>query len=378
MADSTGSIVTTNGGPSSQRKSCSSESPAELRILCLDLTFHNRTSRFLLNCAGVFILHILYGYLQELIFTVEGFRPYGWFLTLIQFGYHIVFGLVERQLEGYRMSSGLFFSIEPEPRYIPMRTHLLLAALTLGTMGLSNSSLGSLNYPNQVIFKCCKLVPLLEGSTPNQGERYGLLHFMAATCMCIGLAWFTLADSQMTPNFSLLGVAMISGALLCDAASESVQAKAVREHKASSSDLAFYSHGLGFMCLFVIMLVTGDFFSGLAFCLEHPVETFGYAFLISLSGYLGIQFVLALVGSSGAPMAATVTTARKAVTIAFSFVLFSKPFTLQYLWSGLIVAMGIYLNAYSKRNKLTLADIRQGLNRVGAKAAHSREFRIEV
>ncbi|XP_020815957.1 adenosine 3'-phospho 5'-phosphosulfate transporter 2 [Drosophila serrata] len=375
------SQATAGASPLPQRKSSSAESPPELRILCFDLTFYNRTTQFLLSCAGVFILYILYGYLQELIFTVEGFKPYGWFLTLVQFGYYIGFGLVERRLEGYRVSGGSFWNIEPEPRCIPMKTYLVLAALTLGTMGLSNSSLGYLNYPTQVIFKCCKLIPVLVGSILIQGKRYGVLDFAAATCMCIGLAWFTLADSQMTPNFNLLGVAMISGALLCDAAIGNVQEKAMREFKAPSSEVVFYSYGLGFVYLFVIMLVTGNFFSGFAFCLEHPLETFGYGFLFSLSGYLGIQFVLALVRSSGAPIAATVTTARKAVTIAFSFILFSKPFTVQYLWSGLIVVLGIYLNVYSKKNKLTFADIRQRLKQfANSRIARtpSRKFLIEV
>lgn len=63
------------------------------------------------------------------------------------------------------------------------------------------------------------------------------------------------------------------------------------------------------------------------FFVQHPVETYGYAFLFSLTGYLGIQFVLTLVRTCGAPLAATVTTARKAVTIALSFVFFDKPFS---------------------------------------------------
>ncbi|KAH8298622.1 hypothetical protein KR018_002820 [Drosophila ironensis] len=364
---STGSVITMTEGPPSPpppadlpRKSSTAESsPPELRILCFDLTHYSRTTQFLLSCAGVFVLYILYGYLQELIFTVEGFKPYGWFLTLVQFGYYIGFGLVERRLESYRATGTSFWNIEPAPRCIPMGTYLVLAALTLGTMGLSNSSLGYLNYPTQVIFKCCKLIPVLVGSILIQGKRYGPLDFAAAGCMCLGLAWFTLADSQMTPNFNLRGVAMISGALLCDAAIGNVQEKAMREHRAPSSEVVFYSYGLGF----------------------HPRETFGYGFLFSLSGYLGIQFVLALVRSSGAPIAATVTTARKAVTIAFSFLLFSKPFTFQYLWSGLIVVLGIYLNVYSKKNKLTFADIRQGLGKLGYAQLFrtpSRKFLIEV
>ncbi|XP_037929625.1 adenosine 3'-phospho 5'-phosphosulfate transporter 2 [Teleopsis dalmanni] len=323
----------------------------EVRILCFDLSYYNKTSQFLLSCAGVFVLYLLYGYLQELIFTVDGFKPFGWFLTLVQFGYYIVFGLIERKIEERRHEN------VTTARCIPMRTYFLLAALTLGTMGLSNSSLGYLNYPTQVIFKCCKLIPVLLGSILIQGKRYGPLDFLAAISMCIGLTWFTLADSQLSPNFNTVGVAMISTALLCDAIIGNVQEKAMREHSAPSSEVVLYSYGLGFVYLFVIMILTGHFFNGLNFCLEHPRETFGYGFLFSLSGYLGIQFVLALVRSSGAPLAATVTTARKAVTILISFLFFSKPFTMQYLWAGLIVVFGIYLNVYSKKNKLTFQEL---------------------
>lgn len=37
-------------------------------------------------------------------------------------------------------------------------------------MGLSNTSLGYLNYPTQVIFKCCKLIPVMIGGMFIQGE----------------------------------------------------------------------------------------------------------------------------------------------------------------------------------------------------------------
>lgn len=111
----------------------------EIKIFCLDLTFYNSTTQFLLCCFGVFFFFLLYGYMQELIFTLEGFKPYGWFLTLIQFAYYTFFGFFERKFEG-----------TTSKRSIPMKTYCLLAFLTLGTMGLSNSSLSYLNYPTQV------------------------------------------------------------------------------------------------------------------------------------------------------------------------------------------------------------------------------------
>ncbi|XP_065086778.1 adenosine 3'-phospho 5'-phosphosulfate transporter 2 [Ochlerotatus camptorhynchus] len=365
IANRSGSEVIYVGDKGTNRQQRNAPSPdgdrKEVKILFFDLTYYNTTTQFLLCCAGVFVLYLLYGYMQELIFTLDGFKPYGWFLTLVQFAYYTVFGYVERSLEKTKV-----------PRCIPMKTYVLLAFLTLGTMGLSNSSLGYLNYPTQVIFKCCKLVPVLIGSILIQGKKHGPLDFLAAIAMCLGLTLFTLADSQVSPNFDSFGVLLISMALLCDAAIGNVQEKAMREHMAPNNEVVLYSYGIGFVYLSVVMLLTGNLFSGITFCMKHPVETYGYAFLFSLSGYLGIQIVLTLVRTCGAPLAATVTTARKAVTIALSFVFFSKPFTINYLWSGLIVVLGIYLNVYSKRSKWTFSDINRTAERLYRKLVPHR------
>lgn len=157
----------------------------EISILGFDLSKFSAQTQFIICCIGVFFLYILYGYFQELIFSLDGFKPYGWFLTLIQFGYYTIFGYFENCIQSTVNDNA-------NQRKIPMRTYGFLAFLTLGTMGLSNSSLGYLNYPTQVIFKCCKLVPVLIGSILIQKKSHGPLDFLAAIAMCIGLASFTL------------------------------------------------------------------------------------------------------------------------------------------------------------------------------------------
>ena len=42
----------------------------------------------------IFFFYLLYGYYQELIFSLPGFAGYGWYLTLLQFGYYSLFGKV--------------------------------------------------------------------------------------------------------------------------------------------------------------------------------------------------------------------------------------------------------------------------------------------
>lgn len=170
----------------------------EVKVLCFDFTYYNKTTQFLLSCTGVFVLYIIYGYMQELIFTLDEFRQYGWLLTLIQFWYYTIFGYVERKCERTRLK-----------RMIPLRVYGLLAFLTLGTMGLSNSSLSYLNYPTQVIFKCCKLVPVLIGSILIQKKMHGPLDFLAAIAMCVGLALYTLGVITSMELFDLINFKLL-------------------------------------------------------------------------------------------------------------------------------------------------------------------------
>lgn len=331
-----------DGGKLLKRNDATDQSNHELKILWLDISHFKPVNQFFLCCVAVFIFYLLYGYLQELLFTLESLKPCGWYLTLIQFGYYSVFGMIELKLRGLR------------ERKIPLGTYFLLALLTLGTMGFSNASLQYLNYPTQVIFKCCKLIPVMVGGIFIQKKVYGSLDFLAAFCMCLGLTLFTLADSQISPVFSSLGVFMISSALLCDAAIGNVQEKAMKSSKASNAEVVLYSYLIGFVYLFTILLFSGNLVSSVKTCSQFPTFTYGFCMLFALTGYMGIQVVLILVRTSGALGAATVTTCRKAVSIIISFVFFSKPFTVQYLWSGLLVVLGIYLNVCSKNKSMRL------------------------
>ncbi|KAM4688306.1 adenosine 3'-phospho 5'-phosphosulfate transporter 2 isoform 1-T1 [Discoglossus pictus] len=322
------------------------KSVEDIRVLGINLSQFQKTTQFFICVTGVFVFYLIYGYLQELIFSVEGFKPFGWYLTLVQFGFYSIFGLVELQLT------------QDKRRRIPAKTYMIIAFLTVGTMGLSNTSLGYLNYPTQVIFKCCKLIPVMIGGIFIQGKRYNVADVGAAVCMSIGLIWFTLADSTVAPNFNLTGVFLISLALCADAVIGNVQEKAMKLHNGSNSEMVLYSYSIGFVYIFLGLASTSGLSPAVAFCSKNPFQTYGYAFFFSLTGYFGISFVLALIKLFGALLAVTVTTGRKAMTIVLSFLFFAKPFTFQYIWSGLLVVLGIFLNIYSKNmDKMKLSQI---------------------
>ncbi|KAJ8033269.1 Adenosine 3'-phospho 5'-phosphosulfate transporter 2 [Holothuria leucospilota] len=294
------------------------------------------TTQFFFCVAGIFFFYLIYGYMQELIFRLKGFKPFGWYLTLIQFACYTVFGTLDSRLQ------------KDTVRKIPLSTYGLLAFLTVATMGLSNASVGYLNYPTQVVFKCCKLIPVMIGGVLIQGKRYGPIDVLAALCMSVGLIFFTLADSTVSPSFETIGVIMIMSALCADAVIGNVQEKAMKAHQASNTEVVLYSYGIGFWYILAGLIVSGRLIPAYLFCNQYPVKTYGYAVIFSLTGYIGISFVLQLIRLFGALVTVTVTTGRKAVSIVVSFLFFSKPFTMQYLWSGFLVLLGIYLNVYSK------------------------------
>jgi len=173
-----------------------------------------------------------------------------------------------------------------------------------------------------------------------------------------------LADNQVSPNFSAKGYVLITLALIADAVIGNVQEKAMKAHSASNSEVVLYSYFIGCGYIFIGVIATGQLVEAFTFFAEHPVETYGYATIFSITGYLGVNIVLTLVKRFGALIAVTVTTCRKAVTIILSFVLFTKPFTTQYVWSGLIVLLGIYLNVYSKNQRQWNEYVIRGLQRI--------------
>ncbi|KAF6023086.1 SLC35B3 [Bugula neritina] len=310
--------------------------PEKTEFHCINFSKIGRVEQFFITTILVFIFFVINGFFLELIYRLDGMKDHSWYLTMMQFLCYALFSLLNQ----------VFFAGNVARRG-EMRVYLLLAVLTVATMGLSNMAVGYLNYPTQVIFKCCKLIPVLVGGILIQGKKYGWVDFLACACMSIGLIMFTLADSKVQPNFNLYGVAVISGALVADAAIGNVQEKTMKKNEVKNNEMILYSYSLGFVYIFIGLVAAGQFLPAFNFFSQHPVQTYGYGVVFSISGYLGVNAVLYQVKAFGALTAVTVTTFRKMVSIIVSFIIFSKPFTIGYIWGGLVVTLGIYLNLYS-------------------------------
>ena len=66
-----------------------------------------------------------------------------------------------------------------------------------------------------------------------------------------------------------------------------------------------YSYSIGFVFVLIGELLFDQLNEAFTFWKENPVKTYGYSFIFSMSGYLGINIVLHLVNQYGALIAVT-------------------------------------------------------------------------
>ncbi|KAL6004607.1 enolase-phosphatase E1 [Asimina triloba] len=140
---------------------------------------------------------------------------------------------------------------------------------------------------------------------PGLRRKYPAHEYISAILLVVGLILFTLADAHTSPNFSVIGVVMVSGALVMDS-------------------------------------FLGELFKAWNSCSEH-LYVYGVLIFEAMATFVGQVSVLSLIALFGAATTAMVTTARKAVTLLLSYLIFTKPMTEQHGTGLLLIAMGILL-----------------------------------
>lgn len=124
----------------------------DVTLFRFDFSIFSRLNQFLILGSGVFFFYLIHGILQEDIFKAKGVEPHIWFANFMQFLICSVCGVCE-----------LAVKQELRIRRASMSAYSVAAALTVTAFAFGNEACFYLNYPTLVVFKCCKLIPLLIG-----------------------------------------------------------------------------------------------------------------------------------------------------------------------------------------------------------------------
>ncbi|CAI0476489.1 unnamed protein product [Linum tenue] len=296
----------------------------------ISLSDKPKWKQFLICSSGFFFGYLVNGVCEEYVYNRLQFS-YGWYFTFVQ-GF-VYLALI--YLQGFT----------PKQMVNPWKTYVKLSAVLMGSHGLTKGSLAFLNYPAQIMFKSTKVLPVMVMGAfiPGLRRKYPLHEYVSALLLVAGLILFTLADAHTSPNFSVIGVVMICGALVLDSLMGNLQeAIFTMNPDTTQIEVLFCSTVVGLPFLLPPMILTGELFIAWKSCAQHPY-VYGVLVFEALATFVGQVSVLSLVAIFGAATTAMITTARKAVTLLLSYMIFTKPLTEQHGSGLLLIAMGIML-----------------------------------
>jgi len=125
---------------------------------------------------------------------------------------------------------------------------------------------------------------------------------------------------------------------------------------------------MGFL-LFATTIVTDDLYQGIIFIMNNGLHSILAIFVFCFSGYIGVTCATALTKRFGALLSAICTTARKAVTVFLSYLIFPKPVTLMHCTGGLLFMSALIWKTFSSY---------QTANRSNKKIYGSKEYDVNT
>ena len=241
-------------------------------------------------------------------------------------------------------------------RVAPIRLYPLLTLCLLSSSALSNMSLNYINFPTKVVFRSCKLVPTMIIATVMNRKIFSSIEYMCAFSVCIGLVFFSVADWKLAPTFNPIGLVMVFLSVCADAILPNAQER-LFGMGASRVEVTFFTNIFTLFAMTAITLASGDLVAIIRHAMvDHQLAL--YMGVYTLISYIAISTYMRLVKGFGGVAAVYLTTARKAMTLVLSFLLFPKAFSWFYvsgagLTLGGLMAVSLYKQKMRKETEAT-------------------------
>ena len=231
------------------------------------------------------------------------------------------------------------FVVKETKRVAPLRLYPLLTLCLLSSSALSNMSLNYINFPTKVVFRSCKLVPTMLIATIMNRKIFSSIEYMCAFSVCIGLVFFSVADWKLAPTFNPVGLVMVFLSVCADAILPNAQER-LFGMGASRVEVTFFTNIFTLIAMTAMTLASGDLVAIIRHAMvDHQLAL--YMGVYTAVSYVAISTYMQLVKRFGGVAAVYLTTARKAMTLVLSFLLFPKDFSWFYVTGAGLVLGGL-------------------------------------
>eukprot|EP00729_Bicosta_minor_P020257 gene20257-16333_t len=150
-------------------------------------------SRFIIGVGGIYGTYLLYGLLQEGIYSYgsDGQRfAYTWTLLTLQCITNVCGAFAVQTYYGH------------VPRGVPPTAFILPATTYIIAMMSSNEALKYVSFPTQVLAKSCKMVPVMVIKVLRFGEQYKFRDYFVVLLVTMGIITFRWNSSSSSSSAS--------------------------------------------------------------------------------------------------------------------------------------------------------------------------------
>ncbi|GMH64533.1 hypothetical protein TrLO_g13465 [Triparma laevis f. longispina] len=337
---------------SSKSSSSSTASPknlteirsSNLTILTINLTPYTRQSQYLLLASGVFCFTLIYGFLQELVIVGIFDKKLSLFLAFTQFlGYTVLsLGVFLRQkIIDTKLSPCEILTIFL--KRIPWLKFLQIAFLRTLDLSLTNISMQYVSYPTKTLMKSSRVIFTMIFGSFIMGKRHKRSDYLIVITMVLGLGIFIVAESrgkESDKNFEWIGILMLLCSLTCDGFVVNSNEMLMNNWDLGQDEFILALYVLAGVIMGGVAWGSGEMGEGVRFLGGgESMEGFrggegGEVYdsktkiicltLFCTFGYLGSSCAGAITKHFGALSMSITSTARKAVTLFLSFLIFPK------------------------------------------------------
>lgn len=300
--------------------------------------------KLLLSVCGIYVCYIGYGMCQEALY--EYHSP----IDGEKFSFTLFFLFIQCVVNCIISGLGILCfgsSANKKPtsfEYMKVGFSYILAMLC------SNESLKYVSYPTQALGKSCKMIPVMLFGFLLRKKIYSLKELLTVGLITIGIYIFQ--SGKAGGKSSTYGLVLLFMSLVLDGVTGAGQDAIQESYRLNTHELMFNINLWAVVLLTVLVTVSGQAQTGLAFCLKNQDVVY-YILAAALTSAGGQNFIFFALSNFNSLVVATITTTRKFFTILVSVFYFGHALKSSQWIGVLLVFSGLSIELHSKYTSKT-------------------------
>lgn len=181
-------------------------------------------------------------------------------------------------------------------------------------------------FPIVVIFKSLKVIPVLLVGKFVFKKRYTTIAYCLALCISVGVAICLFSRFKESSNtLSVFGLVLLTGYVFADALTSQWQAYLYKEYETPPLEMMWGVNTCSVLFTGICTLITGEMDATVDFGIRHPSFVIHILFLC-IPAVIGQFFIFKTIKDHGAASFAMVMTARQAISLIASCIIFGHKF----------------------------------------------------